>query len=119
MLFRSLAGAPPPPPLPHLAPLVAAVAVGVILLVPGPPLAAGASRALTYALPLGFEPVWDCRRAAVAARGDAAELAECAAVPPPWPLDAGLFGYALTSLDAVEAAVAGGGPAGAPAKKAE
>jgi hypothetical protein len=111
----ALAGAPPPPPLPHLVPLLAAAAVGVILAVPGPPLAAGASRALTWALPVGFEPVWDGRRAAVEARGDAAEVAECAAVPPPWPLDAGLFGYALTSLDAVEEAVAGG--AGAAQKK--
>jgi hypothetical protein len=100
-------GAPAPPPIPHLAPALAAAAVAVILAVPGPPLAAGASAALTWAVPLGFEPVWDGRRAAVEARGDAGEVAECAAVPPPWPLDAGLFGYALSSLDAVEDAVAG------------
>jgi hypothetical protein len=104
----ALAGLPPPPPLPHLAPALAMVAVAVILTVPGPPLAAGASRALTWALPVGFEPVWDGRRAAVEARGDAAEVAECAVVPPPWPLDAGLFGYGLTSLDAVEESVAAG-----------
>ena len=86
--------------------------------IPGRPLALGGSEALAYLFPsLGFVPVWDCGDAAQCAGDTPAqrreEEEERGRVPPPWPLDAGMFGYEVTSLHEIKARGGAGGGGGA------
>ncbi len=114
------------PPLAGAAPLPPPTATALVLLavawanfsIPGRPLARAGSANLGYLLPLGFVPVWHSATAALAplegaegsqGGGDVAlrELAraereELLHVPPPWPLDAGMFGYEVESLAEIE-----------------
>ncbi len=90
--------------------------------IPGRPLAQRGSAYLGYLLPCGFVPVWHPGAGGAASE---AEAAEQTAVPPPWPLDAGMFGYEVESLaeiqqrsEAPAAAAAAADAAAAPAGRA-
>ncbi len=114
--LQLLAAALPPPTCRALVLLaVAAANYGV----PGRPLAAQGSSLLGYLLPLGFQPIWDSTAAALQplAPGSGAtaqlvalaeaEREELLLAPPPWPLDAGMFGYEVSTLREIEARCAG------------
>jgi hypothetical protein len=79
--------------------------------IPGRPLAQGGSASLGYLLPFGFVPVW---HPSAGGAPTAAEVAELSHSPPPWPLDAGMFGYEVDTLEEIEQRCMGAAPAPAP-----
>ncbi len=93
-----------PPATARAATLLAVAAANYF--VPGRALATGLSGLLEAALP-GFRAVWEPAAVLVGDARRAAERAELDA-PAPWPLDAGLFGYHVTTLNELEARARGG-----------